>query len=86
MEHVVSSMPTDATRRNPGILGPYYPDATHCSKDEAPGKPSPAASRSYDYENGPEGFPSAEFRGERRAGLPDAFARRERATEEQVSR
>src|SRR5829696_6423056 len=26
MEHVVSSTPTDATRRNPGILGPYYPD------------------------------------------------------------
>jgi hypothetical protein len=24
MEHVVSSTPTDAIRRNPGTLGPYY--------------------------------------------------------------
>ena len=42
-------LPTDATRRHPGILGPYYPDATHGSKLEAPGKPSFAASMSYDY-------------------------------------
>jgi hypothetical protein len=38
MEHVVSSTPTDATRRNPGILGPYYPDATHGSNVGAPGR------------------------------------------------
>jgi hypothetical protein len=56
MEHVVSPMPTDATRRNPGILGPYYPDAVRVSNVEASGKPSLAASGSYDYENGPEGI------------------------------
>src|SRR5829696_1882148 len=55
MEHVVSSTPTDATRRNPGILGPYYPDATRGSNVGAPGKPSLAASGSCDDENGPEG-------------------------------
>src|SRR5215208_4411114 len=55
MEHVVSSTPTYATRRNPGILGPYYPDATRGSNVGAPGKPSLAASGSCDDENGPEG-------------------------------
>src|SRR5215208_8527021 len=77
MEHVVSSTPTDATRRNPGILGPYYPDATRGSNVGAPASRRSRHLGLATTRTVRRGFfASAEPRDGHRAGSPDAFARR----------
>src|SRR5215213_2075020 len=87
MEHVVSSTPTDATRRNPGILGHTTPTR---SAARTLGHPASRRSRHLGLATTRTVrrgfFASAEPRDGHRAGSPDAFARLERAIEEWVSR